>query len=323
MPRILFVKTSSLGDIVHNCPAVSDVARHVPDAAIDWVVEESFAEVAELHACVRRVIRIALRRWRRAPLAPGTWSEARAFGEALRAERYDVIVDSQGLLKSALVAALARGRRHGPDRASAREPLAARFYDVAHAVPAVLHAIERNRRLAGAALGYVPGPDWHFGLRIDADASPGPRLPASSEYALLLTMTSRNDKLWPEERWRFLGGWLLERGIACALPWGSDEERSRCQRIAAAIPGALVPQRMSLAGLARLARGARVAVGVDTGLTHLAAALGIPAVGLYCASSPALTGLRGGDRALNLGDAANPPEVTEVQAALAGLLGRP
>ncbi len=320
MPRILFVKTSSLGDVVHNCPAVSDAARHVPGAEIDWVVEESFAEVAELHASVRRVIRIALRRWRGAPLAPGTWSQARAFGEVLRGECYDVIIDSQGLIKSALVAALARGRRHGLDRESARESLAARFYDVAHTVPAGLHAIERNRRLAAAALGYVPGPGCDYGLRIEQSASPRPRLPDSPAFALLLTMTSRRDKLWPEERWRGLGGWLKGQGIVCLLPWGSEEERSRCARIAAAIPGALVPERMSLAELARLARGARVAVGVDTGLAHLAAALGIPVLGLYCASSPALTGLRGSDRVRNLGAAGMPPELKDVQTALAGLL---
>lgn len=322
MPRILFVKTSSLGDIVHNCPAVSDAARNLPAAEIDWVVEESFAEVAELHASVRRVIRISLRRWRAAPLARATWSEAAAFRDALRSERYDVIVDSQGLIKSALVAALARGRRHGLDRASAREPLAARFYDVEHAVPAGLHAIERNRRLAGAALGYAPGPGCDYGLRVEGGTPPGLRLPESRGHALLLTMTSRNAKLWPEENWRALGGWLQERGVACLLPWGSEAERSRCERIAAAVPGAVVPQRARLAELARLAAGARVAVGLDTGLTHLAVAVGVPAVGLYCGSNPALTGVHGGHRTVNLGGAGRPPQVADVQQALAGVLGR-
>jgi heptosyltransferase-1 len=227
------------------------------------------------------------------------------------------------LIKSALVASIARGHRHGLDRASAREPLAAQFYDVTHTVPAGLHAIERNRRLAGAALGYVPGPRCDYGLRTADGALPGRCLPDSPAYALLLTMTSRKDKLWPEERWRALGGWLKERGVSCLLPWGSAEERSRCERIAAAIPGASVPERMSLTEFARLSRGARVAVGLDTGLTHLAAALGIPSLGLFCASSPALTGLQGGDRVRNLGAAAMPPEVKDVQEALAGLLGQP
>jgi heptosyltransferase-1 len=319
LPRILFVKTSSLGDIVHNCPAVSDAARRLPDAVIDWVVEEAFAEVAALHASVRRVIPIGLRRWRAAPLARTTWSEAAAFRAALRSERYDAIVDSQGLIKSALVSALARGRRHGLDRASAREPFAARFYDVVHAVPAGLHAVERNRRLAAAALGYVPDAACEYGLRVASEAAARPQLPAA--YALLLTMTSREDKLWPEERWRALGVWLHGQGVLSLLPWGTDEERLRCARIAAAVPGASVPPHASLAELARLALGARCAIGLDTGLSHLAVALGIPVLGLYCGSNPALTGLHGSDRAVNLGAKDRPPELTEVQQALAGVLG--
>ena len=178
MPRILFVKTSSLGDIVHNCPAVSDAARHLPEAVIDWVVEDAFAEVAALHASVRRVIPVALRRWRAAPLARATWSEAAAFRAALRSERYDVIVDSQGLIKSALVSALARGCRHGLDRASAREPLAARFYNVVHPVPTGLHAVDRNRRLAAAALGYTPDAACEYGLRVARGGDAREQLPA-------------------------------------------------------------------------------------------------------------------------------------------------
>ena len=154
MPRILFVKTSSLGDLVHNCPAVSDVARHVPGAQIDWVVEEPFADLVALHARVRRVIPVAIRRWRSEIVSSGTWSEFADFRRLVRADEYDAVIDSQGLVKSALVAAMARGPRHGLDRESAREPIAARLYDHTHAVPAQLHAVERNRRLTAAALGY-------------------------------------------------------------------------------------------------------------------------------------------------------------------------
>src|SRR5262245_4750270 len=143
-PRILFVKTSSLGDVVHNGPAVSDAARALPGAEIDWVVEAPFAEVAAMHGAVRRVIPVAVRRWRRALWRPSGWAEMRAFRAALRATRYDAVVDTQSLLKSALIAQLADGLRHGLDRASAREPVAARFYDAVHAVPRALHAVERN-----------------------------------------------------------------------------------------------------------------------------------------------------------------------------------
>ena len=161
-----------------------------------------------------------------------------------------------------------------------------------------------------------------YGLRVDGDVSMQAGPHASSPYALLLTMTSRRDKLWPEERWGALVAWLQGQGVHCVLPWGTDEERRRCAQIATAIPGAVVPQRMPLTDLARLARGARCVIGVDTGLTHLAAALEVPVVGLYCGSNPALTGLHGNGRVHNLGAAGRPPEVAEVQEVFAGLAGR-
>lgn len=316
MPRILFVKTSSLGDVVHNCPAVTDAARHLPGAAIHWVVEESFADVARLHPAVARVIPVAIRRWRSALARPATWAELAAFRRRLRAERYDCVIDTQGLVKSALVARLARGPRHGFDRAGAREPLATRWYDEVHAVAPSLHAVERNRRLAAAALGYTAEGACDYGL-----AAPGdPPLALPGPYAVLLTMTSRADKLWAEERWRALGRWLAARGILSVLPWGSVAERERCARIAAAVPGAIVPPRMELAVLARLLARARCTVGVDTGLAHLAAALGVPALGIFCGSDPALTGLRAGPRARNIGARGAAPAAGEAIAALEVLL---
>ena len=312
MPRILFVKTSSLGDVVHNCPAVSDVARQVPGAIIDWVVEEPFDEVAALHGAVRRVIPVAIRRWRGELLEPATWTGFAQFRAALRAETYDSVIDSQGLVKSALVSMLARGRRHGFDRASAREPFAARFYEQTHAVDAGLHAVERNRRLAAQALGYRLEGGCDYGLRVSGEAP----MRARSPYALLLTMTSREDKLWPEEHWRALGGALEARGIHCLLPWGTEEERRRCARIATAIPGAVVPRRMAIAELARLAAGAHCVVGVDTGLAHLSAAFGVAVVGIYVGSDPALTGLYGAARVRSLGGVGRPPVVRDVLDAL-------
>lgn len=306
--RILFVKTSSLGDVVHNCPAVSEAARRVPEARIDWVVEEPFAEIAQLHGSVRRVIPVAIRRWRGALLAPSTWSDARRFRDALREERYDCVIDSQGLLKSALITALARGPKHGYARSSAREPIAARFYAHRHEVDAALHAVERNRRLAAAALGYESQGPCDYGLRVTG-ATAQPR-------ALLFTMTSRADKLWPESNWQALGSELAARGLQCVLPWGGEQERERCARIAAAVKGALVPERASLAELARLAAGARCVIGVDTGLTHLAAAVGAPVVGLYGGSDPALTGLYGTGRVRNLGGPGRPPSVEQVLESL-------
>jgi heptosyltransferase-1 len=280
---------------------VSDVARRLPGAHIDWVVEESFAGLAALHPAVRRVIPVAVRRWRNHLWQPAAWSEMKRFRRTLAAQRYDAVIDTQSLLKSALVAAAADGPRHGFDGASARERLAARFYDVTHHVPRELHAVERNRRLTAAALDLTLDGNADYGLRVAQGAK--------SAATVLLTMTSRADKLWPEERWVELARALAAPAI---LPWGSEEERTRAQRIAAALEQAEVPPRMGLEDLGRLFAGARAVIGVDTGLTHFAAALGVPTVGIYCGSDPALTGLYGAPRAANVGAIGRVPEAGEV-----------
>jgi len=305
MRTILFVKTSSLGDVVHNCPAVSDTARAAPGAAIDWIVEEPFAGIAAMHRAVRRVIPVAVRRWRSGLWKRSVWREIDAWRRQVRAERYDAVVDTQSLVKSALICMLAHGRRHGMDRASAREPLAAPFYHVRHAVRRDLHAVERNRLLAGSALGFAPGREIDYGLNVPSSRKSG--------YVVLLTMTSRADKLWPEEHWVELGRAL---GAPAILPWGSEAERNRAERISARI-GGTVPPRKNLDDLARLFAGARAVVGLDTGLTHLAAALGVPAVGIYCGSDPALTGLYGAPLARNVGGPARLPRAAEVLQLLA------
>jgi heptosyltransferase I len=308
--RILFVKTSSLGDVVHHGPAVSDAARHLPGVEIDWIVEEPFAAVAAMHAAVRRVIPVAVRRWRTGLWRASIWREMHSFRRALTMERYDAVVDTQGLVKSALIGACARGTRHGLDRASAREPLAARFYDVAHAVPRPLHAVERNRRLTAAALGYPLKGPCEYGFAADG----GQPLELGGAYVVFLSMTSRDDKLWPEANWIELGTRMSPQVV---LPWGSEAEHTRAQRIAAGIPGAVVPRRMTLAELGALFTRAQRVVGLDTGLTHLAAALGAPTLGIYCASDVVLTGLYGAPRARNVGAAGRPPEVAQVLAGLA------
>ena len=307
MPRILIVKTSSLGDVVHQCPAVSDAARKLPGAEIDWVVEEGFAGIARMHRAVRAVLPGALRRWRATPWKRSVWREVSEFRRSVTAERYEAVVDTQGLLKSALVTRAARGTRHGMDQASAREGIASRFYDRRHAVPRVLHAVERNRRLTAAALGYALDGQLDYGL------ASSPETEVKGAYAVLLTMTSRADKLWPENRWIELGRALA---LPVVLPWGSAAERARAERIGQGIGQAVIPKAMALDELASLFAHARGVVGLDSGLTHLAAALGVPTVAVFCASDPVLTGVYGSARARNVGAPGKPPEVFEVLKCL-------
>jgi len=300
------VKTSSLGDVVHHCPAVSDAARNLPGAEIDWVVEEAFAAVPAMHARVRRVIPVALRRWRREFARPAAWSEFAAFRHALAQERYDAVVDSQGLLKSVLISKLASGTLHGLDRASARDRLAPCFYDRAYAVPWTLHAVERNRKLTADALGYAVSGAPDYGLSLKK------RPTAPERYAVFLTMTSRPEKLWPEARWSELGRAL---GMRIVLPWGSTAEETRAKRIAASLADALVPPRVALDELGGLFLGASCVVGVDTGLTHLAAALGARTVGVYCGTNPASYGLLARN-AVNVGGEGVQPAASDVMKRL-------
>ncbi len=312
--RILLIKTSSLGDVVHNLPVVTDLRAHFPEAGIDWVVEESFADIARLHPGVRRVIPVALRRWRKSLLTPATWQEMGAFRTTLQAENYDLVIDTQGLLKSALITRMARGRRCGYDASSAREPMAARFYDATFEVPKNLHAVARNRRLAALAAGYVASAAPDYGVAV----SPAPTFPGAE--AILLTATSRDDKLWPEDSWIAAGRALHERGLSCLLPAGSATERERATRIAQAIPGAVALPLLSLPELAAQLADARIVIGVDTGLVHLAAALGRPTLALFCASDPGLTGVVASTPAINLGSRGRPPSVEHVLAAALPLL---
>jgi heptosyltransferase-1 len=311
MADILFIKTSSLGDVIHHMPALTEARKRRPDARFAWLVEEAFAPLVALHPAVSEVIPVAWRRWRRSLYAPATLAEVVGSLRTIRARRYDEIVDSQGLLRSGMIARIAHGRRHGYDRSSIREPLASAFYDMRHGVSRALHAVERNRILTGLALGYEPEGAPDFGLDRARLASPGHR------YAVLLHATARPDKEWPVANWIALGKAFARDEIEFVLPWGTPPERAHSESIAAALPHARVPERAPLDAVARLIAGAQFVVGVDTGLLHLAAALGVPLVAIFAGSKPSLTGPVGSGPLAVLGAAGKPPSVDEVTAAIA------
>ena len=315
--RFLLVKTSSLGDVVHNLPVVSDLHARFPEAAIDWVVEEGFIDIPRLHPALARVIPVALRRWRRTPLSPATWREVGEFRRHLRAEAYDLVLDTQGLIKSGLIVSQTRlapgGRRAGFSAEAAREPLAARFYDAGYAIPRKLHAVERNRWLAAAACGYAHDLPLSYGIATDPLVATW--LPAVP-YAVLLTASSRADKGWPAADWRHLAAALSGLGLRSVLPAGTAAERESARQLAADSEGAMIAPPLTLAELAGLCAGARIVVGVDTGLTHLAAALRVPTLALFAASDPSLTGVFAEAQVKNLGTQGKPPGAQEVIAAV-------
>ena len=314
MQRILLVKTTSLGDVIHCLPAVSDMAAQFPGVQLDWVIEEPYAGLAALHPAVTHALPVAVRRWRRSLASRATWDEIKAFRHSLAAEGYDRVIDAQGLIKSALLARLARGERHGLDKPSAREGIATYTYQHRHNVPWSLDAVARNRRLLGLSLGYAPGVEVDYGISVaPAHFDWLPRQP----YCMLLTGTADAAKLWPEERWLELAQMALAAGYTCVLPHGSSTEQSRASRVAISLHqnGIVVP-RLPLTELAGVLAGAAVVIGLDTGLTHLAAALGRPTVGIYCGSRPAETGVIA-QCARNVGDLAATPNAAAVwQAAL-------
>ena len=316
---VLVVRPSSLGDIVYALAVAADIRHARPALAVDWVSEPGFAPLVALCADVRRVIPFGLRRWRRAPLASGTWRDIAAFRADLRRTRYVAILDLQEQLKGALIARAARGVRHGFDRASIREPLATLGDDIHHRVPRDLHFLARCRRLAAAALGYAAPEAPRWNLRVPASA---PAMPDRA-YAVVLHGTSRDDKLWPEAHWRSVLDMLERAGLATVLPWGSDAEEARSRRLANGFAHAVVPPWLSLPEAAAMLANATLAIGVDTGFTHLAAALGTPCVAIFVATDRARHGVAcAGPHAHDLGDAGAPPAPDAVLAAAGELLRR-
>lgn len=291
--RVLVVKTSSLGDVIHTLPALTDAAQAIPGIRFDWVVEEAFAEIPAWHPAVDRVIPVAVRRWRKAPLRALISGEWGGFKRQIEKGRYDATIDAQGLLKSAVLTRYSGKPVHGLDQNSAREPLASRFYSHPHTVPVGRHAVDRVRELFAKALGYtVPEGPGDYGLdrwRLAGADDCGP-------YLLFLHGTTWVTKHWPEIYWRRLVERATGRGWAVRLPWGNDVEFQRACRLASDLPRVTVLPRLRLEGIAREVAGARACVAVDTGLGHLAAAFGVPTLSLFGATNPGYTGAWGANQ---------------------------
>ncbi len=276
--RVLLIKLSSMGDMIHTLPALTDAQRAFPDVRFDWVAEENFSEIPSWHNAVANILPVAIRRWRRQPWRAWRHGDWQHTWQRLREHTYDHVIDAQGLIKSALLARSARGPCHGYDRLSIREPIAALLYHHRHAVAYDQHAVTRIRHLFASALAYpVPTQAADYGI----DKTRLPKSPYSERYLVCLPNTTWSNKHWPETYWCDLVKRAEHAGYTVLLPWGNATEQQRVQRIAAAGSRTHVLPRLSLTELAGVLAHAEGVISVDTGLGHLAAALDVPTVALY------------------------------------------
>lgn len=290
--KILLIKTTSMGDLIHVMPAITDLQKAYPEIELHWLVEEGFREIPVWHPFVKKVHLCAIRRWRKKLYIPATWKEVSSLKKSLQLENYDLVIDAQGLLKSAWMVRWFRCDRHGYDRQSIKEPLAARVYNRRHSVARDLPAIERNRRLFAEVFQYAFESDKvDFGLRVNAPVDLGNKLPP--HYVFFLHGSNWASKLWPLEYWRKLAMDLTEKGVPCLIAWGDQAEKERAEAIAEGT-AAVVLERQPLSHLAYFLHQASAVVGCDTGLSHVAAALGTETIAVYGSTNSELTGLIGG-----------------------------
>ena len=223
--RVLIVKVSSLGDIIHTLPAVTDAHRAHANLTFDWVVEEGFTEVPSWHPAVDKVIPVAIRRWRRNIMKTYLNHEFRSFRRALQGIHYDLVIDAQGLIKSGLISRLSRGLTIGLSNRTIREPLATLFYNKVYSVPWTVHAVDRVRQLFSRALNYdYKEKELDYGINLDdINTNIGN---SKRREVVFLHGTTRISKYWPEEKWRHLANIATDHGYDVILPWGMKKRKN-------------------------------------------------------------------------------------------------
>jgi heptosyltransferase-1 len=323
--NILLVRVSSLGDVLHNLPMVADILRQHPDAQIDWVVEEGYVSLVRLNPHVRKIIPFALRRWRKSLGKAETRAEIKAFFRTLREQEYDYVFDTQGLLKTGIIMGAARIKRGGSkvglangSEGSGYEGISRIFHTRSIALDPRTHAVARGRMVAAAALGYSADTAPDFGLP-GPDSSNRPAWMPSEGYAVFFHGTARDAKKWAPDAWVAMGQALAPMPVL--LAWGSPGEKAEAEALAARLPNARVLPKLSMDEAVTLARNAALAVGVDTGLTHIAAAFLRPTVELYCDSPKWKTEGNWSPCIINLGDKGAPPSAQDAIDAAKRLLG--
>ncbi|OGT39551.1 MAG: lipopolysaccharide heptosyltransferase I [Gammaproteobacteria bacterium RIFCSPHIGHO2_12_FULL_36_30] len=290
--HVLLVKMSSMGDLIHSLPALTDAMNAIPNLEIDWVVEPAFADIPSWHPAVKNIIPIALRKWRKNIFDQSTHSEIKTFFKTLRAKKYDVIIDAQGLLKSAIVAKCARGKIVGYDKNCAREFYSSYFYSEKYFSDHKEHAVKRTRYLFSKALNYdLPAtrPNFH----IDFSKLPALEFSTPEKYFVFLHGTTWESKHYPENYWRNLVEKADAKEITVFLPWGNEIEKNRAIRLSENTKHATVLEKISIMQMATFLKNATAVVAGDTGLGHLSAALTTPTIGLYGPTDPNRVGIVG------------------------------
>jgi heptosyltransferase I len=291
--NVLIVKLSSMGDLIHALPALTDATRNIPDIQFDWVVDESFAEIPRLHPAVNNVITTAHRRWKQHKWQTFKNGELVRLWKNIRAKKYDVVIDAQNNVKSACITAITRGLRCGMDKNSTREKFSDWVCDKTFNIPVKQHAIARQRQLFAKALNYSL-PETPPDFAIDIHQLPQLDFSLPKPYLVFIPNTTWDTKHWPELYWQQLIKMASSAGYHIVILWGSAAEEARAQRLASADPThTIVLPRLSIAERARIIVQSSGAVCVDTGLGHLTAALNVPAVHLYGPTDPALIGATG------------------------------
>lgn len=289
--RVLILKISSLGDVIHTLPALSDAQQAIPGIQFDWVVEEAFKEIPTWHPAVNKVITIAHRRWRKAPLTSIFSKEFKSFIQDLRAENYDLIIDAQGqVLKNTWLSYLAKGKRYGMDWQSVREPIASLFYQHKIHVPKGQHAVERTRQLFAQVLGY-PTPKSTGRYNINREQRFHTKI--DPKRLMLLHGTSWITKEWPLVYWQQLIQLAKIDDYTLRLTWGNSTEKARAEKLAQNQPHVTLLNKLDLKDIGTELAACAGVIAVDTGLCHLSAALNIPTVSIYGPTSSTLTGAYG------------------------------
>ncbi|MCU6434606.1 lipopolysaccharide heptosyltransferase I [Undibacterium sp. Jales W-56] len=326
--KILLIRVSSLGDVLHNMPVVHDLLRRFPGAQIDWVVEEAYVHLVQLHPGVQRIFPFALRRWRKSLFSQPTRQEIRHFFSQLRAQEYDLVLDTQGLLKTGIIMGMARitatGKKVGlanGTEGSGYEGMSRIFHTDSVAVDSRTHAVLRGRLVAAHASGYAVDTPASFGLQALYSASQTrPAWMPGQPYAVFFHGSAGASKKWPGENWLQIAKILQADGLPILLPWGNPAEKAEAEQMAAQMPNAIVLPQLSMQDAIILAQAARIAIGVDTGLTHIAAAYETPTIEIYCDSPRWKTEGNWSNKIRNLGDQGQPASVAEVTQAIHELL---